>query len=1155
MPGFLVNSKDDCNCCPEMRCCTPETVVATVSGIPEGGVVSWFPGGVPGIPQFNQFDEFIGYLRQFNQTCPAFEFVDGVWKVGPHIETHGCYDGMLVEMGRPETLDCQTLTDLGACVDFGGQWIYASPDGYTPWNPAAFPPVQVSAGLQPLSTCGSRDVTYTDNTALCDPQGSPPGDSLFCTRPTGSLYWGQVTGTTGVFGRFVQESDLNTTYVCRRPDYYVRPQLKATITRQVPLSPARVSQYPGVTEAHLIYNVAESREWVFLGPPWDCHDILFPNDGDKFIVDYRCGKRNPWYAWEGGEICFRGKCTGLNQGIVKPHLFPYHQALNHSASLYLRLGPQSYEADLNGRFPADWQVIGVDIHDGGGGYAVGEFFYVNYDNAIGPLGGERIQYFTGFDMSCVPPYFPTWVDKYGYSGQQVLGGWLLYQRIRISEVTSEGAIVALEVVPIFKNPEFKDPPFCNVVKLGAEKTKFYTGYGRVLCHPRSVQFPGIGYTVGDTIEWHCDDPACDEIEVAHAIVSDVDAEGGILDWRIRGSDFPGAYATVQVCDETDANGNCLAFCFQRPVNPPAAEDDRGHYEWKAKVLCELRWEAVGGPTRAQQGCGNQSNFTNLQLMITRRACETSIEAVLSTWPFGATIERSSDLGVTRALYLFPPYPNCAGGGAVVRPIFGAWGANESDFGSSLTGAVVEAGGAGYCYREKRHVQPTLPLDVPTLGGGTGARIASFQFSAKHNFPNPATPYGEHTPEFDRFSYFPVIGATVDQAQRGTGYTVGQEFSVSPVGGREVNDMWKASGGDNPEQCPNGAWYDGERSLLNNDGYRSLLYNPVNGTWGEAVHQEPSICRLRVSAVTESGGIAELEVVHGGMMFRTEYTVGKKNPLVSVVINSTLGYGAYIASTFDTTWGSATFGELTSVSVVAPPEGTMDPKHPGVSPRCDGSQEPPGLMPTGGRDYADQSAGYFWMLENVYVGGGVVTSEQQWFLQGHLGWHGHGPGEQTPEPTVPRNYSHEAFSTHNVLSGSMPPFVPRSSVCAFEECYHSLLNRTYPLVKVWGNGSVNSYAPPLALSHQSAFEGAITNPPNHALLIPKCKVPYTDAEDLVGPVECDEFGDCVQPVLFPVPPNAARDWEYVVVQHGPTLTLNAPIPGNCPDHTNGTPRRR
>jgi|694.fasta_scaffold01162_64 hypothetical protein len=1146
---MLVNSKDSCNCCPEMRCCTPETVTASVDGM-SGQIVSY---GVESVIVAFHESRFFECDEECEET---YAFLG---------DSRGSYADIIL---AEEHLGC--VIPLNVSGNILG-WTYNFGDSENlAWSRQFFPPQvpyfrlgegQGRDNVDPM--CGQNFSGYFDKTncpnpgdtcdncpaaiitgvfvneAKCDPDATPPGHPKFCERPEfGPFQAGPCNPNQGIL--CTNQEDLNGTYVCHRPNQFVRPQLKPVITRQVPLSPQRASQYPGVTEAVLLYNVAEDRQWVFLPPPYECWDILFPNDGDKFIVDYRCGKRNPWYAWEGGEICTRGRCLGLNQGVVKPHLAPYHQSLNHTAQLYLRLGPASHEPDPNGRFPDSWKVIGVDIKDGGYGYEVGEFFYVNFDNSRPPLGGERISFFPRPDTTCFPAYYPNYIDKYGYSGQNVEGGVLLYQRIRISEVAGPGSIVSLEVVPIFKTPEYKDPPLCNVEKTDAERTILYTSYGRVLCHPISVAMPGIGYSVGDQITWVCETPGCLIFQYATAIVSDVDDEGGILDWKIRGSDFPGAYASVNVCDETggsDGNYYCVATCTQRPVNPPDQADDRGHYEWKAKVLCDLRWEAVGVPvrkvrssveTRALCNTGeNQSNFTTLALQITRRQCETAIEVYVYAWPFGDQIANSTSIN-DRALALWPPYPECAGGGAVITPVFGAAGANESDWGSAIVGGVVRAGGAGYTFRDKYHVPPTLPLNIPAIGGGSGAAFAAFQFGAVHNFPNPGMAWGSSPPTAYRFSYFPVTGATISAG--GSGYQVGQEFEVKPDGGRAVTDMWKATGGDSPDVCPNGAWYDGPRATgINAYGYFSLLVNQETGQYGEPVSSPHPVCVFRISSVNASGGITGLEVVHRGMMFKTVFSIAKKNPDANVILTSTLGYGAMATGTFSES------GALLSVSITADPSITVDPKHPGIStagvgvPDANGGWiEAPSSMPFGGRDYADQSAGYFWMLENTYVGGPVL--DQQWFLQAHLGWHGHAPGQPAAEPLVPRNFNHETFSTHNVFSGEMPSFVPRSSVCAFSDCYHSLLNKTYPLVKVWGAGCFFGAGAP--------FDYAFPDSPSNR-----------DAQPTTGYALLERKNPERTPAGIPY------SYEYTVIEYGPTLSLSAETPASCPDHANGTPYRR
>jgi hypothetical protein len=907
--------------------------------------------------------------------------------------------------------------------------------------------------------------------------------------------------------------------------------LKCRINRQVPLSTE--SPYRGVTEAQLLYNVDPRREWVYWIPPGQtdpCWDVFFPPEGEEYCVDYRCGKRNPWYSASGFGYCVRGKCTTTNQGMAKPHLYAYHQSLNQTATLYLKLIPRDYEVDEHGRLPTYWRVGSVQVLDGGTGYSVGEFFVVDYESPQMRqwLGGEIMSAFPKLDVSCFPPYYPTWVDKYG-AVPSLDGGdkWIRWQTLRVSEVDENGGIVSVEVVPIFKQPEFSDPPYCNDERVGEERTKFYVGYGRILCHPRSVQLPGVGYTIGDTIEFYCDDPSCEELEPAIAEVVDVDDEGGILDWEIRGTDA-WRYNSQNFCVApfTVVDGLCTTSCIKE-----GEPDERGKYRWKGKLLCDLTWQGVGLPQRGSRyGGGCLTQLTQVTIRISRVQCETSVEVLVSPFPF--SLDASG--GVERVRALFPPYPRCVGGGAVVRPLF-ATGGNESDFGGSLAGAVVEAGGGGYCYRDKYHVEPTLPTAVPSIGGGSGAAIGSFSFSAKHNFPNPAIDWGGNAPASNRFSYFPVTGATV--AQAGTGYTVGQEFEVATEGGRAVSDAWKATGGDSPEECPNGAWYDGERATLNADGYLSILYNYETGQYLEPRSQRPSKCTLRVASVNSSGGITSLEVVHGGMMFKTEWTVGRVNPSASVSLQSTLGYGAYISWVFDDNYNSSKFGELLSVSVVSPPPGTIDPKHPGIPNQMGEWIQQPQPMPFGGRDYADQSAGYFWMLNDLQVGSGA---SMRWSLMAYMPWNGR---NWSDSPSADHGYivnpTHPATATHNLIDGAAPQFVPKSSVCAFSDCYHSLLSRSYPLVRVWSgsrgtddSGIPNGVYPPFPLDGVDTQWFPVAKPcTQYAYLLRK---------GLSHPSH---------PTQFVVDATA-----YSVIEYGPTITLAHSIPSPCPDHSNGTTTR-
>jgi hypothetical protein len=1104
MGGFLVSSKHEC-CCPEMRCCTPETVTATVAGMcgtTTSGTILYYDGSEE------------DFLADPKNLWPVR--FNGLWTI--------C-DGLGAQ-GFPEPSDLigeEFLVGENCGPLSYQQWVANFTEDDPVWGTCCFPPrtlVNCAGTPAYITGWGFEWGGYeTVGHVLCEDYPS------MCSRPDGtSWHYGEPT-TNWNNGRYAMfDEDLNGTYVLHRPELYLRPQLKCRINRQVPLSTE--SPYRGVTEAQLLYNVDPKREWVFRPEPsLECWDVLFPPEGDEYVVDYRCGKRNPWYSSSGFGICVRGKCTTTNQGMAKPHLYAYHQSLNQTATLYLKLIPRDYEVDEHGRLPTYWRVGSVQVLDGGTGYSVGEFFVVDYESPQMRqwLGGEIMSAFPKLDMSCFPPYYPTWVDKYG-AVPSLDGGdkWIRWQTLRVSEVDGDGGIVSVEVVPIFKQPEFSDPPYCNDERVGEERTKFYVGYGRILCHPRSVQLPGVGYTIGDTIEFYCDDPSCEELEPAIAEVVDVDEEGGILDWEIRGTDA-WRYNSQNFCVApfTVVDGLCTTSCIKE-----GEPDERGKYRWKAKLLCDLRWDGVGNPVRTVVNAGCNPSLTTLTASIQRVACETSIEVYVALFPF--SLDASG--GVERVRALFPPYPRCAGGGAVVRPTFGAMGGNESDFGSYLSGGVVEAGGGGYCFRDKYHVEPTLPTEVPAIGDGSGATIGSFSFSAVNNFPNPAMDWGGPAPASSRFSYFPVTGVTVGDA--GSGYEVGQTFDVAPEGGRSVSDMWRATGGDSPEECPNGAWYGDERAVVNAAGYKSILYNYETGQYLEPIGQRPSKCTLRVAAVNEGGGITELEVVHGGMMFKPVWGSGKLNQSVTVILQSTLGYGAYISSTFDEDYESDHFGELTGIGVVAPPPGSIDPKHPGIPNGSGGWVMSPQPLPVGGRDYADQSAGYFWMLNDITVGNGAAPLQgNKWSLMAYMPWN--------CNPWV-INPLHPEISTHSIIEGQPPAFVPKSAVCAFSDCYHELLNREYKLVRNWsGYWSYYGWGDrdwPESNAPMSEYgEGR----PCTGFMMAMRKGKYHGWEAAFN----NAAGELI-----------AEGSDYHVIEYGPTITLAHTVSSPCPDHSNGTTSR-
>lgn len=1150
-----------------------------------------------------------------------------------------------------------------------------------------------------------------------------------CQKPPDGYHGGRRAGPEGVIVSHIRvyEPDLNgKQYVCTRPDITLRPELRAKINRPSGRVPAGAH---GIHDAQLLFEVYKRRSWqVHPKCSWDIKafagvkdDLFGLGASDEYCVDYRCTPRAPWFQAENEEdlACGRGQCS-VPRGCVEPHLRAYSEGGNVTADIQVRTVPydgfQGYEGDdllvsatdestglsARGRFPV-YRVVGeINVLDGGSGYAVGDFFRCDFDWIDFPqLGGEVYGIFENWEKSCGPQYTYTYRDKYGYEGEDfgVKDEFdrpvkTPIQRLRVSAVDENGAITGLEVVPWYRNPE-RYTETCERVESNdvpeAERAEYFARYTRVLCHPVSVHYGGTGYEIGDEITFECDDPDCEVVEAATAVVSDVDAEGAILDWFISGSDSWITYDPGSCDPDPSLSGPCCGF-YQ--------DDERGIYKRTGKNLCSLTWQGVGAPVRVQVDCGCPSALTTVTVTIVREQCETALEVSAGNYPYGIVLEYITQTREVMAKRLWKPYPKFQGGGAVIEPVFGSWGDNESVFGSRISGTTIHSRGAGYAFRDKRHLSPILPSEVPDLGesdpkpvsvgpmtatlalwsanvgdsvsagqvvaiiavdGPSGERqapivapvtgvlssrsftpgetvfggqiigainsadptqgevsirlgnlsqtlqewkvpvggcvaqgqevavvfaqypdgqseelsvysesrgtlvsqlrdpgqliasegqiatieagigqgaVLSFAFSAVRNFPNPQLAYptwadGNFQIDQDRFSYFPVVGVSI--LAGGCGYSVGQEFDVSPAGGKAFDGAWENGGGDDPDACPNGGWYAGDRATVNEAGYFSLVQAQCepwdqscsDSTPGEDVFQKNPVCRLRISSVNNFGSITGIQIIHGGMMFRSTWTSGRKHPDILPTVSSVLGYGAKVAATFNTDHQSPLYGTLTTFSIV--PSNEPDPLHstPGNTV----------AMPTGGRDYADPGAGWFWRLLDIEVGGGALFTT--WKLMAYAPWcvtrliDGTQPHSafwyNALHPSDPR------WSTHDIAAGSAPPFEPPSSVCYFppdgspSDCYHPLLNRTYKLYKVWGGSG--DMAPILP--------GSIMEPTTPWGMFKPRDKPYVPCYWARSPLSLEpgEVG--------------ARGAEMIVAEWGPTITLSYTASSPCPDHTNGS----
>jgi hypothetical protein len=1108
-----------------MRCCTPETVVATCSGFSGSLTNRWVMMVGPGVYPINYVlaDLDIGKHAcafELNSDPGCVPFTETEWDpVEERIQ-------FTAESIWPQCMAAQIV-----------------------WPSIAFPQSNVVIDVPGpgRGSCADGYGVYFDSWAADSECAEKcAAAALLCTKPGGALAYGPAA-----YARVHQE-DLNAPYICHRYDAYLRPEFTATVNRSTPAGDDDI-------DARLQFDVYCRRTWQFSAP---CNgDIILnlscavsdyppetPPEGQFFCIDYRCGPRMPDVS-QGGGLCSQHQCTA-HEGTVWPHLYAYPQDENNTATIKLTLVPDayyiasegySYQGSKAGK-PMSWIVKSATATTPGTGYEVGQFFVVDFDAAWMAVlnGGEINLALPSNEPECGFPV--DWEDHYGYEAQEdVFGTKFYYQRLRVEEVDEDGGIVSLAVVPWYMTPEFRKGACGVEITDRSKKTKFYPAYSRIICHPNSVDIGGTGYVIGNTITFMPLGPWVETEVPAIAVVTDVDDDGAVLDWEIKGSD---------IWRYGFGGGNPSCNIFGQP-------DERGAYKWQGKYLCELRWHGVGVPVRAAAGYGdgfadietwlNTGRLTEVEFSVARMPCRTSINVLVMPYvyeslAFLASADDEEASLFDRMLKLCPPYPKCVAGGAQITPIIGADGANESAIGGPLAGGVVKSGGAYYAFINKAHDEPILPKAIPDIDGGSGAVISQFYFDSVLNFPAPGYAAGQlMEPSAVRFAYYPVTGATIEEG--GTGYEVGQEFDVQPVGGGPYVKAWGKVGADDPETCPNGGWYGGELSRTDEDGYVVR----TGGTFHNG------IARLRVSSVDESGAITGLEVVHAGMMFRSVWADGVRHPSLYTYVGSDTGHGAAAEVTVDDDKNSPHFGEVTACHIVAiPVEQATDPLHSTV--------ESPVPWPLGGRDYANPKSGMMWEMSDIAIGGGMVSSAT---MLCKIDWH-----------NFPYNAYHPSDSTHQKIEGSYPPFHRRAEACTLDECYHSLLNRTYPLYRTWGNGinptntglntqniidqfwegcsddGPNSYNP---IPHSGRVMAG--NPPNpYGVFIPNGKMTDVYLPNIIDPID-PPSSICGRKIAaqpgYDGPPTA-EPGDYTVIEWGFSVSLSATVPvyPNCTSHRDG-----
>ena len=939
---------------------------------------------------------------------------------------------------------------------------------------------------------------------------------ILCSTPGDNRRYGPVKGCDRAY-----EEDLNGTpaWICHRITTGLRPELYARITRtkSVPFN---------AVEARLKFDVYSRRQWwtdpdcnssqeVRDPPPFTSIPYSYPGNiipeghvepaGTWYCVDYYCDREVGPYDVGGDKFCGQYQCRA-EQGYAWPHLKAMHgndgSGGNNSAEIELTLEPFDRSEDKS-KIATSWIVASASPKEGkaGRGYTAGEngdVFLVDFDPAwmppSRPLYGQYINPFPLNDYCATLD----WRDDLNNT---LLNGEFPIQRLRVTEVDDKGGIVSLEVVPWRKDPEYRNLECKERITDREQKTKYYAAYTRVLCHPQCVDIPGEGYSIGDKIEWFCTDPACVTASGRNAVayVTDVDDKGGVLDWHIKGSDicmygYGGHMCGFDPEYEFPNLGRLDCAADGYPQTEVNGQDERGAYKFDGKRLCELSWRGYGNPARAAATVeelggfvlwqANRSTYTTCQITIAGSPCRTTLNVGLSPYKyesfgFLADIddETQASSWQNQLLLWFRPYPKCYGGGAVIEATYGVEQSPAKIGGPLLSASVIEPGG-GWAFRDKYHTPPVLPTAVPNIGSGSGAKILVFAFASVTNFPAMGYSATEsHKASSSRFAYFPVEDAIIDADHKGKGYEVGQRFEVKPVRGGPYVDPWSVGGGDDPDASPNGNWYSGRfSSELTESGHLSTSF--LDGTLpSQGDKSRQSVCLLEISSVDSDGGITGLEVIHGGLMYKSVWAGGVKHPDVGTSVTSDTGSGGSFSVTVNTNHSSELFGKITSARI-----------------------------DSGGEQYADAKGGIMWELLDLGIGGEICQAST---LMSNIKWDG-----WLYDPTD------SSKSTHVLIGGSLPPVVKRSTSIVFDECYHALLNKTYPLYRAWGMNALEG--------DRSAAEtvGTLVEmwPTTYALFRKKDAIPYEDG--------------------------SYQNSDYTIIEWGFSMTLSATIPATCPDHTNG-----
>jgi hypothetical protein len=329
------------------------------------------------------------------------------------------------------------------------------------------------------------------------------------------------------------------TAVLRRRTNVMPPVLRPVITR------SRAPQTGEVfTDAHLLFDVylrPFQFGWADRNGDGDV-DSNFDGRTARYSVDYVCNPRDYPPDAQGNFSNFRYWCMTPG-GIAPPKL----QATGGSggAEIEFTIAP----VPGTGSSPTNplWQVAEVSIKTAGSGNEEGDVFTIDFYEDP-PRGGEY--------KDAEEP-----------------------QTVVVTSVGDSGEVLQVMLV---------EP---------TEGKRVF--YGRNLCHPNGVALRGSGYSEGDTIEWVIvDQPpelgggVAKEYERAKAIVTEVDENGGIIDWHIRGSRHG---------DGDDEHTQNYLWCEEEHNDAPtctsdlAAVDCRGLYSDVTSIeRCKIIYEGYVG---------------------------------------------------------------------------------------------------------------------------------------------------------------------------------------------------------------------------------------------------------------------------------------------------------------------------------------------------------------------------------------------------------------------------------------------------------------------------------------------------------------------------------------------------------------------------------